>query len=157
LPVNFPIMTHRLFRTLLLAGSLGFLAGCQSVESRIKEKPEVFASVDVATQAKIKQGIIELGFTEDLVYVALGAPDQKRETINATGKKVTWIYNTYYDRYEGTGFAGYHRSVYYDPYLRAYRMYYRPVYADTYVQEKEERIRIEFLDGKVTAIEQAKG
>ena len=124
-------MTPRLLRTFILASSLGFLAGCQTVESRIKEKPEVFASVDKATQDKIKQGIIELGFTEDLVYVALGQPDQKRETVNATGRTLTWIYNTYYDRYDGTGFAGYHRSVYYDPYLRAYRMYYRPVFADT--------------------------
>lgn len=150
-------MNHRLFRTLLLAGSLGFLVGCQSVESRIREKPEVFAKADLATQEKITQGIIDLGFTEDHVYLALGAPDQKRETVNADGKKTTWIYNTYYDRYNGTGFAGYHRSVYYDPYVRAYRMYYRPVYADTYVQEKEERIRIEFQNGRVTVIEQAKG
>ncbi len=150
-------MNRRLLTTFMLAASLGFITGCQSIDSRIKEKPEVFASVDKATQDKIKQGIIDLGFTEDLVYVALGAPDQKRETINATGKSVTWIYNTYYDRYDGTGFAGYHRSVYYDPYLRAYRMYYRPVFADSYIQEKEERIRIVFQNGKVTAIEQAKG
>ncbi len=141
----------------MLASSLGFLAGCQSVESRIKENPEVFASADLATQEKITQGIIDLGYTEDLVYLALGAPDQKRETVNADGKTVTWIYNTYYDRYTGTGFAGYHRSVYYDPYLRSYRMYYRPVLADTYTQEKEERIRIVFQDGIVTGIEQAKG
>lgn len=140
----------------MLAGSLGFLAGCQTVESRIKEKPEVFASVDKATQDKIKQGVIELGFTEDLVYVALGAPDQKRETVNANGKTLTWIYNTYYDRYDGSVYASYHRSVYYDPYLRAYRMYYRPIFADTYIQEKEDRIRIVFQDGKVTMIEQAK-
>jgi hypothetical protein len=152
-----PIMNHRLLRTFLLASSLGFITGCQTVESRIKEKSEAFAHADLATQEKITQGIIDLGYTEDLVYVALGAPDQKRETINADGKKSTWIYNTYYDRYNGTGFAGYHRSVYYDPYLRAYRMYYRPVYADTYTQEKEERIRIVFTNGKVSMIEQAKG
>ncbi len=149
-------MNHRLLRTFMLASSLGFLAACQTVENRIKEKPEVFANVDKATQDKIKQGIIDLGYSEDLVYLALGVPDQKRETVTATGKTLTWIYNTYYDRYDGTGFAGYHRSVYYDPYLRAYRMYYRPVFADSYSQEKEERIRIEFKDGKVTVIEQAK-
>jgi hypothetical protein len=150
-------MKHRLFRTFLLAASLGFLAGCQTVDSRIKEKPEVFAQLDAATQDKIKQGIIEIGYTVDMVYLALGAPDQKRETVTATGKSLVWIYNTYYDRYDGTAFAGYHRSVYYDPYLRAYRMYYRPVYADTYSQEKEERIRIVFQDGKATVIEQTKG
>ena len=150
-------MNHRLIRTFLLAASLGFITGCQTVESRIKEKPEAFAKADLATQEKITQGIIDLGYSEDLVYLALGAPDEKRETLTADGKTVTWIYNTYYDRYNGTGFAGYHRSVYYDPYLRAYRMYYRPVLADTYTQEKEERIRIVFRNGKATAIEQAKG
>ena len=155
--VNAPIMNHRLLRTFLLAASLGFITGCQTVESRIKEKPEAFAKADLATQEKITQGIIEIGFTEDQVYLALGKPDQKRETLNADGKTATWIYNTYYERPTGTVMAGYHRSVYYDPYLRAYRMYYRPVLADTYVQEKEERIRIVFQNGKATVIEQAKG
>jgi len=150
-------MNRRLLTTFMLASSLGFFAGCQSVETRIKEKPEVFAQVDKATQDKVKQGIIDIGFTEDLVYLALGAPDQKRESVTATGRSVIWIYNTYYDRYEGGISAGYHRSIYFDPYLRAYRVYYRPVFADTYSQEKEERIRVVFKDGKAAVIEQTKG
>ena len=152
---NLP-MKHRLARTFLLAASRGFLAGCQTVDDRIKEKPEVFAKLDAVTQDKIKQGIIELGYTEDMVYLALGKPDQMRESVSAEGKATTWIYNTYYERYDGTRFAGYHRSVYYDPYIKAYRFYYRPVYADTYAQEKEERIRVSFKDGKATVIEQSK-
>ena len=141
----------------MLATSLGFLSGCQTVESRIKEKPGAFAKADLATQEKITQGIIDIGYTEDLVYIALGKPDQKRESVTESGRRITWIYNTYYDRYAGTAFVGYHRSVYFDPYLRAYRVYNRPVYADSYTQEKEERIRIVFENGKATAIEQAKG
>jgi len=149
-------MNRRLLSTFMLAATLGFLAGCQTVDDRIKEKPEVFAKLDTATQDKVKQGIIDLGFTEDAVYLALGKPDQRRESITADGKSTTWIYNTYYERYDGTRFAGYHRNVYYDPYLRSYRVYYRPVYADTYAQEKEERIRVSFKDGKAIAIEQSK-
>jgi hypothetical protein len=149
-------MNRRLLTTFALAATLGFLGGCQTVEDRIQEKPEVFAGLDVATQDKIKQGIIELGYTEDMVYLALGKPDQRRESLTAAGQSMTWIYNTYYERYDGTRFAGYHRSLYYDPYLRAYRVYYRPVYAETYAQEKEERIRVVFTDGKVTTLEQAK-
>ncbi len=148
------------FLTLLLLVSLAVLTGCQTVDSRIKEKPDVFARLDPATKDKIKQGIIELGYTEDMVYLALGAPDQKRESVSAAGKSVTWIYNTYYTRYDGgyygSYYGGYHRSVYFDPYLGAYRMYYRPVFADTYIQEKEERIRVVFKEGKVTVIEQTK-
>jgi len=140
----------------MLAATLGFLSGCQTVDDRIKEKPEVFARLDVATQDKIKQGIIELGYNEDMVYLALGKPDQMRESLSSAGKTTTWIYNTYYERYDGTRFAGYHRSLYFDPYLRAYRVYYRPVYAETYAQEKEERIRVVFTNGSVTSLDQAR-
>jgi hypothetical protein len=149
-------MNRRLLSTFMLAATLGFLAGCQTVDDRIKEKPEVFARLDAATQDKIKQGIIDLGYTEDMVYLSLGKPDQRRESITAAGKSTTWIYNTYYERYDGTRFAGYYRSLYFDPYLRTYRVYYRPMYADTYAQEKEERIRVIFTNGKVTTLEQAK-
>ena len=146
---------HLSFHALAVA-SLLFITGCQSVDSRIKEKPDVFAKLDVATQDKIKQGIIDLGFTEDMVYLALGNPDQKREAVSANGSTKTWIYNTYYERYDGIQHAGYYRQVYFDPYLRTYRVYYRPAFVDTYVSEKEERIRVVFKDGKVSVIEQTK-
>jgi len=149
-------LNRRLITTFMLAASLGFLTGCQSVDDRIKQKPEVFAGLDTATQDKIKQGIIDLGYTEDMVYLALGAPDQKRESVTAAGKSVTWIYNTYYTRYDGTQMVGYHRRVYFDPYLRSYRVYYQPAFVETYRDEKEERIRVVFKDGKVTVIEQSK-
>jgi hypothetical protein len=149
-------MNTRHFLSLLAGTAALLLAGCQTVESRIKEKPEVFASVDRATQEKIKQGIIDLGYTEDMVYLALGTPDQKRESVTAAGRTLTWIYNTYYTRYDGTVMMGYHRRVYFDPHLRTYRLYYAPVFEDTYREDKEERIRIVFTDGRVTAIEQAK-
>jgi hypothetical protein len=149
-------MNRRLLTTLMLAASLGFLSGCQSVDDRIKQKPEAFAKLDAATQDKIKQGIIDLGFSEDAVFFALGAPDQKRESIRADGKTTTWIYNTYYTRYDGPQMYGYSRRVYYDPFLRTYRFYYHPVYVETYRDEKEERIRVVFKDGKATVIEQSK-
>ncbi len=140
----------------MLAASLGFLAGCQTVEHRIKEKPEVFAQIDKATQDKIKQGIIDLGYTEDMVYLALGTPDQKREAISEKGKSTIWIYNTYYTRYDGATAFDYERGVYFDPFLKTYRVYSHPVFARTYREDREERIRVVFKDGKAAVIEQAK-
>lgn len=142
--------------TLLLLAALLSLTGCQSVDDRIRQKPDVFAAVDKATQDKIKQGIIDLGYTQDMVYLALGAPDQKREAISAAGNSVSWIYNTYYQRYDGTAFVGYERRVYYDPGIRSYRLYYHPAYLDTYHEEKDERIRVVFKEGKAAVIEQSK-
>ena len=132
------------------------LTGCQNVNSRIKEKPDVFAKLDLATQDKIKQGIIDLGFTEEMVYLALGDPDQKKESVSVTGQTVSWIYNTYYERFDGMSHLGYSRRVYFDPYLNTYRVHYHPAFGESYVTEKEERIRIVFKDGKVIVIEQTK-
>ncbi len=149
-------MNRRLLTTFALAAAFGFLAGCESVDSRIKEKPGVYAGLDAATQDKIKQGIIDLGYTEDMVYLALGAPTEKRETASAAGKTVTWIYSTYYTRYDGDRMIGYERRVYYDPFLKSYRLYYHPAFVETYRDVQDERIRVVFKDGKVTVIEQSK-
>jgi hypothetical protein len=154
-------MKTRLPLLALAAAALLFTAGCQSVDNRIKEKPDVYGKLDPAAQDKIKQGIIDIGFTEDMVYLALGRPDQKRESIRANGTSTIWIYNTYYDRFDSMppyGWGGYRRGPYYDPFFRGYpyRMYDRPYFFDSYVEEKEERIRVVFRDGKAVVIEQAK-
>lgn len=150
-------MKSRLLISLATLGLLLFSAGCQTVDTRIKEKPAVFASVDKETQDKIRQGVIGLGYTEDMVYLALGQPDQKRETVTAAARTLVWIYNTYTTRYDGSYAMGgyYYRRPYYYPYPYYYRpySYYYPIYADSYT-EKEERIRVTFNDGKVTAIDQ---
>jgi hypothetical protein len=150
------LMNSRILQIVLAAGALLIAAGCQTVDDRIRQNPQVFAGLDFATQDKIRQGIIDLGFTPDMVYLALGEPDQRRESLTPDGNRLTWIYNTYYERYDGTRHVGYRRAVYYDPYLRTYRVHYRPVYADTYRPEVEERIRIIFDNGRATVIEQAR-
>jgi hypothetical protein len=132
------------------------LAGCSTVSSRIREKPAVFAKLDPAIQSRIKQGIIDVGFTPDMVYIALGRPDETRERIGQDGRETIWKYTTCYDRYEGTFHAGYRRFVYWDPQIRAYRVYYEPVYTDVYSAQKETSIRVTFRDDKVTTIEQTK-
>ena len=148
-------MNRRL--TLSLLGAVLLLAaGCETVDTRIKKKPDVFARLDAATQSKIKQGIIDLGYTEDMVYLALGAPDEKRESRSEAGTRVIWIYSHYYERYEGMRHVGYYRDVYFDPRLRAYRLYYQPMLMDVYSPHRDERIRIVFKDGKATVIEQTK-
>lgn len=133
-------------------------AGCQTVDSRIKEKPEVFASVDKTTQERIKRGIIGIDYTEDMVYLALGTPDQIRESVTTSARTVTWIYNSYTARYDSTFMMGYYGPYGYPRAYGPYRYYYPyyPLYADPYHYEKEERIRVTFNDGKVTAIDQVK-
>jgi len=151
-------MTPRTWFALLSLAGLLVFSGCQTVDTRIKEKPTVFAGLDKDTQAKIKQGVIGIGYTEDMVYLALGAADQVRESLTSTNRTVTWIYNSYTAHYDGAYMMGYYGYPYarYPYYARPYGFYgayYSPFY-DGYYTEKEERIRVTFNDGKVTAIDQ---
>ena len=51
------------------------LAGCASAQaSRIREKPTVFQSLTPRQQKQIKAGHVRVGFTTDMVYLALGKP-----------------------------------------------------------------------------------
>lgn len=132
------------------------LVGCSSVENRIEEKAAIFNSLPAETQTRIKQGLVDVGFTTDMVYMAMGKADRVIERATEAGTETVWIYNTYYQEYQGSQFAGYQRSVYFDRRINAWRVYYEPVRADVYRDRTEEMARVVFKDGKVNAIEQVK-
>jgi hypothetical protein len=142
---------------LLLASMLaGLLAGCDTFARRAQARADTFAALDPATRAKLEHGTIEIGYTPDMVYIALGEPDEKSETVSAATREETWIYNTYRRDYAGTAHAGYRRFLVYDPKAKRYRVYSEPVYADVYELNAQENIRVIFTDGKVSALEQPK-
>ncbi len=125
------------------------LAGCSTIDRRINEKSALFETLDAATQEQLRQGTVKVGDTLDMVYIALGRPDEKREIVSAEGRSEVWIYSAYYSEYVGTTVR--------------YRRYYHPVSGQIFVQpirdhhyrdRADERIRVSFRDGKVTVIEQ---
>ena len=139
------------FAVLLLA-----LASCNTIDSRISEKQAVFDRLDPQVQAKIRQGIVEVGYTEDMVYIALGRPDARHQKVTAKGDETTWVYKTYYEQYEGIAHVGYRRIVFFDPGTRVYHVYYEPVSEPVYSEHEEDNIRVTFVNGKVASIEQNK-
>ncbi|HEY0946363.1 MAG TPA: hypothetical protein VGD81_13890 [Opitutaceae bacterium] len=141
----------------VLAGLALVAAGCSTFESRSKEKSYVFNTLDPATRARLKERNIVVGDTMDMVYIALGAPDEKREKVERAGTETVWIYNAYWQEYQGEALLGYRRVVFFDRRSKTYRVYYEPVRESVYSQHEEERIRVNFKDGKVTVVEQAKG
>ncbi|HTQ31857.1 MAG TPA: hypothetical protein VMI53_11670 [Opitutaceae bacterium] len=141
---------------LLLAGLGLALAGCSTIDSRIREKQDSFNRLDPSTQAKLRQGIVEVGYTPDMVYIALGSPDERHELTTGKGDETTWIYKTYYEQYEGMAHVGYRRIVFFDPATRIYHIYYEPVSTPVYSEQEEDNIRVTFVNGKVASIEQTK-
>lgn len=86
--------TRRYLPGFLLACALGFaLQGCVStMESRIREKSAVYGQLNAATQQHIRKGLIENGYTKDMVYMALGAASEMKTADTPDGSVDIWTY-----------------------------------------------------------------
>ena len=62
--------------------------------TRIQDKAAVYAQLTPELQTKVTKGVIEVGYTSDMVYLALGAPSKKKEKTATEGTVELWSYNT---------------------------------------------------------------
>ncbi len=126
-------------------------AGCvTTVDSRIRANPGIFASFPPDVQEKVRQERVEIGFTEDMVRVALGTPTRVMMRQTQASTTTVWVYTThdpetYTDMVPVTYYGRSGRG-----YLRAYPDI---AWVDRTYWREREAARIEFRDGKVTGIE----
>ena len=69
------------------------LGGCSAVstiERRSQEKTAAWSAASSAQQAVMRRGLIALGFTPDMVYIALDKPDSTLKLPD--GRTERWIY-----------------------------------------------------------------
>jgi hypothetical protein len=137
-----------LFTALSLAALV--LAGCATVDSRIRQNTALFATYSPEVQAKIRAGRIEVGFTREMVEMALGPPDRVFKRLTAEGETVIW---TYVDRYYWTDYEPVERGYWYRDHRG--RLHWAPDWTWMGVTRRDETValRVEFEDGKVKAIE----
>ncbi len=140
-----------------LAGALLLAGGCASPAARIKRNPELFNSFPQEVQAKVREGKVETGFTEDMVYMALGRPARVYSRTRAVGDngetKTTEVWSYTREQWDVDSLP--HTSS------RWYRGRDGCVYHDSgwdwiYIEERVEYeyLRIEFSDKRVVAIDQ---
>ncbi len=144
---------------LLVVAALGvasFLAGCDTFKNRAEEKSATFDSLSTATQKRLERGKINVGDTQDMVYIALGDPDETRQISNADGEQPVWVYKTYWQQYEGTAWVGWHRVIVPAANGRGYVVFHEPVTQDIYRTRVDEVIRVAFNRNKVSSVEQRK-
>src|SRR4030081_509010 len=110
--------------------ALGFavlltLTGCDTFQSRAKEKSEVFESLPPQEQKRLERGVIHVGDTEDMVYIALGRPDVKSTIDTPDGRRNVWSYRSYWQEYAGTQWIGWHRAIVPGP--RGFVIFHEPI------------------------------
>lgn len=139
-------------RTLCLLLPLVFLvAGCSSPAQRIQKNQEYFDSLPVSAQARIRGGQIDLGFTPEMVRIALGEPQrQVRRRVPGIESEI-WYYIDLIRHYE-------RQRADLDGLRLSGPGGLRSVSGSAWVnvlQERESiRSRVEFQNGVVVAIEE---
>jgi hypothetical protein len=83
----------RAFAFFCLAGGLAVLTGCSTVESRIKERPDVFNSLPERQRALVTSGQVTEGMTRDAVYLAWGKPDHVVQGSERNQPIEEWVYD----------------------------------------------------------------
>ena len=94
-----PAPASALFRTLTIAAAslillcAGFVSGCSSSPgNRIRKNQELFDSLPPQAQTSIRAGKVEVGFTPDMVRLALGEPDRLYVRTSERGSTEVWAY-----------------------------------------------------------------
>ncbi len=87
-------------RTLAAALSLlpvMLLVGCSNgISARIAEKSAMYEQLRPEIQQNLRDGLVEPGYTADMVYIALGAPTRTVVKDTSHGKVGYWIYDNLY-------------------------------------------------------------
>lgn len=77
---------------LLALASLTLAAGCASVDSRVREHQAAFDAWPADVQEKVRAGKVEVGFTQEMVRVAMGQPDRVMSRTTDRGVAEGWVY-----------------------------------------------------------------
>ena len=143
-------MSHRSLRLLFLAGMLALAAGCasSSPDSRIAAQRGLFESFPLDAREKIAAGRVDLGFTPEMVAMALGNPSRRLERRSVNEVSEVWYYTRSSPRISfgfgiGTGHYGRHGGFGTNIGMSTGPFGY----------ENDEMMRIEFQEGRVSAVD----
>ena len=141
---------------LLRAGAclaLLLATGCSTPQSRIKNNPAMFDQLPVEIREKVSAGEVDIGFSHDAVFLALGKPHRKYTRTTGEGQLEVWSWVGTDYRYERQLVNG---SFRYRDSKGRMRTATDSVWIDVKHEVEYERMRVEFENDAVSAIERTR-
>lgn len=134
------------FIAVVVCALVSFFAGCATPERRISQNPEAFSKLSPGDQQLIREGKIAVGFTEEMVKLALGDPDKVYTRTDENGDSIAWSYTTYETDTGVILYRGFYHRYWCDP-------FYYPYYTSFGNRRDHEYLKVVFKDGRVSVIE----
>lgn len=122
-------------------------AGCASVKS-----PTTATTLEPAIHAKVQKGVVEPGFTPEMVYLALGKPSEPANSLADATTNGTWVYHDFHRNDRDFVRAGFRRRVVFDPVKRSDVIVTEPIDPRVLPTLRAHSLHITFKDGRVVEI-----
>ena len=88
------IQKHTTTTTLATLAAALLLAGCSTVSSRISKNQQLFDTWPENVQTSVRAGQVEVGFTPEMVTMALGEPSRRYTRSTSQGSSEVWAYQS---------------------------------------------------------------
>lgn len=141
-----------MYRSIPLLAAVALLpfAGCNTARP-----PTTATTLEPEIRKKVERGIVEPGFTPEMVYMALGKPSVPADGLADATRDGTWIYNNYHRNDRDFIRAGFRRRVVFDPVRRSDVVVTEPVDPRVFPNLRAHSLHVTFRDGRVVEIKRA--
>ena len=132
------------------------LTGCLTLEERIAKritvKADYFASLPAERQERLRKGQLQIGDTEDAAWIVFGSPTRKSTHTTVGSTNIVWSYVLTEAQPIDELRPGFYPIV-----MRRGHVIWTTDYQynRSYIYERNEYLRIEFNNNKVSSIDKA--
>jgi hypothetical protein len=123
-------------------------AGCATTRT-----PTTATRLEPEIRAKVEKGIVEPGFTPEMVFLALGKPSEPTESLVDATTNGTWIYRDFTRDDRALVKAGFRRRVIFDDGKKTDVIKTEPIDTKATPNLQANSLYITFRDGRVVEIQ----
>ena len=136
-------------RQIMLILAAAVMAGCESLQSRIKKNQASFDAFPPEVQSAVQEGRVGVGFTPEQVVMALGKPDRVYTKKTTVSDQEIWAYGVAGGSSVGFGLGMSNLSLG----SGGGSAFGSSVGVSSAVADPKARMRIAFENGKVASVE----